>query len=93
MSIPYDGDSRPSCPTDCPETVGVVEHVLCALSGVVFTGALLVPYYPSLVALTEPLDVLSSTAMVVAVAALWLLVSFSVELAWEWRAGRLTVDR
>lgn len=93
MDIPYDGDRRSACPTDCPETVGVVEHVLCGLAGFLFTGALLVACYPLLVALTEPLYVLSSTALVAAVAVLWLLVSFGVELAWEWRAGRLTVDR
>jgi len=93
MDAPYDGDSRSQCPADRLETVGVAEHLLCGLAGFLFTAALLVAFYPLLVALTQPMHVLSSTTLVGLVAALWLLVSFGVELAWEWRAGRLTADR
>jgi len=95
MNTPHDGEYRAQCSTErrCPQTVGVVEHVLCGLAGVLLTGALLLLFYPSLVALTQPLYVLSSTALVGAIAVLWLLLSFGAELAWEWRAGRLTGDR
>ena len=93
MDTPYDSDDRSQCPTDRLETVGVTEHLLCGLAGFLFTVALLVAFYPLLVALVQPMHVLSSTMLVVLVVALWLLVSFGVEIAWEWRAGRLTADR
>lgn len=80
------GEQRP------PETVGTVEHCLCGVAGLVCTGVVLALWYPALVAVTEPLYVLSSTAVVVIVTTLWLLTWLTVEFAWEWRTGRLSVE-
>ncbi|WP_324665008.1 hypothetical protein [Haloarcula sediminis] len=71
-------------------TVSTAEHCLCGIAGLVCTGAILALWYPALVAVTQPLYVLSSTAVVAVVTTLWLLTSLGVEFVWEWRAGRLS---
>jgi hypothetical protein len=48
--------------------------------------------YPIIVALTQPLYVLSSTLIVFALFAIWLVTWLALEVAWEWRAGRLSLD-
>jgi len=75
-----------------PGTVGTVEHCLCGLVGLLCTGLVLALWYPALVAATRSLYVLSSTAVVVIVTALWLLTWLGVEFVWEWRAGRLQTE-
>ena len=71
------------------ESVGVVEHFSCGLFGLLATAAVLVFVYPALVAATRPLYLLSSVALVFVVITAWVLVWLSLELVWEWRAGRL----
>jgi len=95
MDTPHNGDPRnqdacTSSEQDCLCTVGTAEHCLCGLTGSLFAVAIIAVLYPTLVALTEPLYVLSSTALVVITTMLWLLIWFGLECAWEWRAGRLT---
>ena len=53
-----------------------------------FTALLL---YPLLVALTRPLQLLASTAIVFVLVFLWLLIWLAIEVAWEWRAGRISI--
>lgn len=72
-----------------PETVGTVEHCLCGIVGFLCTGLVLALCYPSLVAATRPLYVLSSTAVVAVTTTLWLLTWLGAEFVWEWRAERL----
>jgi hypothetical protein len=72
-----------------PETVGAVEHYSCGLVGLFATAVALVFVYPALVAATRPLYLLSSVALVFVVITAWVLVWLSLELVWEWRAGRL----
>ncbi len=75
------------------ETVSTVEHCSCGLAGLLATAVLVIFVYPVLVAVTQPLYVLSSTLIVFALFAVWLVTWLALELAWEWRAGRLTVDQ
>ncbi len=75
-----------------PGTVGAVEHYLCGVIGLCCTGVVLALWYPALVAVTRPLYVLSSTAVVAVVTTLWLLTWLGVEFVWEWRAGRLRLE-
>ncbi|MDS0260276.1 hypothetical protein NDI56_12805 [Haloarcula sp. S1CR25-12] len=94
MPTPYkreQTDEGPHTPAEqcLPGTVGTVEHCLCGVAGLLCTGAILALWYPALVAVTQPLYVLSSTAVVAVVTTLWLLTWLGVEFVWEWRAGRL----
>ena len=74
---------------DC-RPVGAVQHYACAVASLLATGLILLAGYSALVALTRPLHVLSSTALVFAVVSLWLLMWAALEVTWEWRAGRLS---
>jgi len=96
MPTPYkrgQTDEEPNTsPERClPETVGTVEHCLCGVVGLLCTVAILALWYPALVAATQSLYVLSSTAVVAVVTTLWLLTWLGAEFVWEWRAGRLRV--
>lgn len=74
------------------DRLGTVEHCSCGLAGLVTAvgaGALL---YPTLVALTSHLHLLSSTALVALLVGTWLACWLGFELAWEWRARRLSTD-
>jgi hypothetical protein len=48
--------------------------------------------YPTLVGVTRPLHLLSSTALLTIAATVWICTWFGLELVWEWQAGRLSVD-
>lgn len=67
-------------------SVGAVPHYACAVTSLLVTGVVLLVGYPVLVALTRPLYVLSSTALVFAVLSLWLGLWATFELTWVWRA-------
>lgn len=73
-------------------TVGTVEHCLCGVAGLLCTVALLAVLYPTLVAVTQPLYVLSSTALVAIATTLWLLTWLGAEFVWEWRTGRARAE-
>jgi hypothetical protein len=49
--------------------------------------------YPLLVSVTRPLQLLSSTAIVFALVFLWFLLWLAIEIAWEWRAGRISPEK
>jgi len=94
MPTPYEPEQTDDDPYINAEqrltgTVGTAEHCLCGVAGLLCTGAILVLWYPALVAVTRPLYVLSSTAVVAISTTLWLLTWLGVECVWEWRAGRL----
>ncbi len=74
------------------ETVGTVEHYLCGLTGSLATMGLVALFYPTLVAVTRPLHILSTTALVVILTTVWIGIWFALELAWEWRASRLPIE-
>lgn len=74
------------------ETVGTVEHCLCGLAGFFVTAAMVALLYPTLVAVTRPLHVLSSTALVVILTTVWVVTWLGLELVWTWRDDRLTTD-
>ena len=97
MLTPYKPDQTDDAPytpsEQClPETVGTVEHCLCGVAGLLCTVAILALWYPALVAATQSLYVLSSTAVVAVVTPLWLLAWLGVEFVWQWRAGRLGAE-
>ena len=97
MPTPHKREQTDDGPYTSPErclsgTVGTVEHCLCGVVGLLCTGAILALWYPALVAATQPLYVLSSTAVVAVTTTVWLLTWFGVELVWEWRAGRLSTE-
>ena len=66
-------------------TISTVEHGLCGVAGFLWTGAILALCYPALVTVTQPLYVLSSTALVAIATTTWLLTWLGVELVWAWR--------
>lgn len=72
-----------------PNEVSPTEHCACCVLALVGVGAIGFVVYPGLVALTRPLHVLSSTAIVCALVVGWLLLWLGMEYVWEWRAGRL----
>ena len=70
--------------------IAPVEHYVtggCGLLVAVLGTALV---YPWLVPLVEVVPYLSSTLVIFSVAAVWLAVWLTLELVWEWRAGRLS---
>ena len=69
-----------------------VEYAACCAAGLAAAGAFLLLFYPALVAVTRPLHVLSSTAIVFVLAWVWIVVWVGVELAWEWHAGRFATS-
>lgn len=97
MSTPHNGDQRHrthhcSSEATLSGSVSTVEHCLCGVTGFFVTGVLIAPLYPTLVAVTQPLYLLSSTALTVILVTVWILVWLGLECLWEWRAGRLTAD-
>jgi hypothetical protein len=74
----------------CEAVVGAVEHVTCGLIGLLVAAVLVSAVYPWLVAATSALQLLSSTALVFIAVGLWFLSWGALEMAWEWRAGRLS---
>jgi len=96
MNTPHAGGGgrrgRPqrSEPRTAPEPIDPVEHVTCSLAALAVVGALVLVGYPLLVVLTQPLRLLSSTAIAFALLSVWLLAWLAIEIVWEWRAGRLS---
>ena len=70
-----------------------IEHYACSLAGFVVAVATGAIAYPLLIGATESLHLLSSTAIAFALLLLWFLAWLSIEIAWEWRAGRVAVGR
>jgi hypothetical protein len=69
-----------------------VTHYSCGLAGLLATAAVAVLFYPVLVAVTRPLYLLSSTALLFVLVFAWFAIWLALALAWEWRAGRLPVS-
>lgn len=93
MSTPHSGNSenrasntRPDQDTAC--RAAPIEHCLCGLTCFLLAGALLVVLYPALVALSQPLHLLSSTILVVIPLTTWLVAWLGFGLVLEWRADR-----
>ena len=68
-----------------------VEQYTCCVTGLVVMCAIAVLFYPVLIAVTQPLQILSSTAVVFVLISVWLLAWVGVVAIWEWRAGRVAV--
>jgi len=80
-----DPDSgRPLC-----ESATSLEHWLTSVVGLGLALAVGVAFYVPIVETAAALEVLSTTAMVFLFTALWLVLWGTLELAWEWRAGRV----
>lgn len=92
MYIPRGGGERrqQTLHTTRTKEVNPVEHGACCLAGLAATGLMALLVYPVLVAVTQPLQVLSSTAIVFVLVFLWLLSWLGIEIIWEWRAGRIS---
>ncbi|MFC7028148.1 hypothetical protein ACFQH8_13020 [Halomicroarcula sp. GCM10025710] len=71
--------------------VDPVEHYITGFVGFTVTLVGTAMLYPTLAAASDVLHYLSSTLLLFAFLAAWLLVWLSLEVLWEWRAGRLTV--
>lgn len=85
--------SRRGCGPDAPQglPVGRVEHCVTGFVGFAVTLAGTAMLYPALAAASEVLHYLSSTLLVFAFLAAWLLVWLTLEVIWEWHAGRLVL--
>lgn len=89
MNTPYQsGGAGRDAPHRDDAAIGRAGHYTCAVLGGALVLALTVVYYSALVALTRPLGLFSTTAMVMGVAAAVGLAWLTLELAWAWRAGR-----
>jgi hypothetical protein len=65
-----------------------VEHYVTGILGLVATLLLGIQVYPWLQAIAGP-SYLGSTWLVFSFAAIWLVCWIALEVAWEWRAGRV----
>jgi len=95
MTTPHERTDGASCnsPDQClSASVGTAEHCLCGLVGLLCTGVVLALYYPMLVTVTQPLYVLSSTALIAIITTLWLLTWLGAECVWEWRTARALTE-
>ncbi len=90
MSVPRDGGGEhPREPVRSESTVtDAIGHCSCCLIGLAVAAVVAASLYPVLVAVTRPLGVLSSTALLVVLIAVWLAVWSSAEIAWAWRTQR-----
>ncbi|WP_424004078.1 hypothetical protein ACOZ4I_06220 [Haloarcula salina] len=75
---------RPLC-----ESASSLEHWLTSAVGLGMALAIGVAFYVPIVETAASLEFLSTTAMVFLITALWLVLWGTLELAWEWRAGRV----
>jgi protein-S-isoprenylcysteine O-methyltransferase Ste14 len=80
-------DGRSSEPL-CQSASGL-EHWLTGLIGLTVTFVVAVAVYSTVAAMAEPLQYLSSTAVIFLFVGLWIALWGALEIAWEWRAGRL----
>jgi hypothetical protein len=97
MTTPHRGEQSTDARRQPPDqghacTVSTGEHCLCGVTSFVGTTVVVALLYPTLVGVTRPLHLLSSTALLTIAVAIWIGTWFGLELAWEWRAGRLPVD-
>jgi uncharacterized protein YqhQ len=97
MTTPHNGrrknrQQHVSSETTDSKTVGPIEHYSCGLAGLLMTAAIGILLYPTLVAVTRPLHLLSSTVLLFILITIWVVAWMVFELAWEWRAGRLPVS-
>lgn len=74
------------------ETVGAVDHCLCGVACFLVSVAIVAVLYPVLVPVIRPFHVLSSTALVLTLVILWLVVWLGLEAVREWQAIRQTTD-
>ncbi|MFW5918116.1 MAG: hypothetical protein ACOCR0_01405 [Haloferacaceae archaeon] len=65
--------------------VGPIEHTCCCLVGILAAATVAVLLYPVLVAVTRPLGVLSSTALLYALLVVWIGIWSASAIAWSWR--------
>jgi hypothetical protein len=82
-----------ACGADAPDGLPVdpVEHYVTGFVGFALTLVGTAMVYPALAAASEVLHYLSSTLLVFTFLAAWLLVWLTLEVLWEWRAGRLVL--
>lgn len=94
MYTPQGGGGRRS-PLEPTRTRGAdaLEVSVCCVAGFLATSVVALLFYPVLVAVTRPLHLLSSTAIVVVLMLVWALVWLGIEVLWEWRAGRVSTAR
>lgn len=98
MNTPGHGGRAPDHHTEPGESapggslvsVGVAEHCVCGAAGFVATLLTLIGGYSLFIAATQPLGMLASTAFVFIAVGLWVGSWLTLELIWEWRAGRLS---
>ena len=90
MYIPHGGQGeRDERPADAaPVGAPAVEYFGCGLLGLIATSLLVPLFYPYLVAVTQPLKMLSSTVIVLVFVVMWTLVWLGIETVWGWRTGR-----
>jgi hypothetical protein len=67
---------------------GAVEYYASAVAGLVATGLLVAAFYPTLVAMTAPLELFSSTVIVFVLVLVWVVLWSGVELVWTWGSRR-----
>lgn len=72
-------------------TVPAREHYVCGSLALVVTGVVTLLTYSLLVQLVMGFGLLATTMLVFALAIGWLLLWELFVVAWEWRAGRLSL--
>jgi len=79
-----------TCSDTCVCSIGnAVEHYVTGILGLVATLVIGVQAYPWLQSVAEAMSYLGSTWLVFSFAAVWLVCWTALEVAWEWRAGRV----
>lgn len=84
---PSGGGGRAESETDTPGLFAFCSSCVCSLLASILG---LFVFYHSLVSLTQPLYVLSTTAIVVVFLTVWALLWMLLQTVLEWRAGRLS---
>lgn len=85
-------DSQPGRKSSEFRRTGGLERYFCTVGGFFLAAALVVLLYPLVLAVTRPFGLLSSTALVFVLVSTWFVTWISLEVAWEWRAGRLNLS-
>ena len=74
----------------CVCSIGnAAEHYMTGILGLVATLVVGVQAYPWLQSVADTTSYLGSTWLVFTLAATWLVCWIALEVAWEWRAGRV----
>lgn len=73
--------------TDPTTTPSRLEHYSCALAGLGSVVLLLLVFFPVALKIAQQSHGVSTTLLIIGVAALWAILWISLESVWEWRSN------